>query len=137
MDFLKKYQKWIFGALIFLALLWAVYELTKTESSPYAPGYVGPDAIIDPLFDANNIAIEFRLALKGPTGSAAFQSAMEMLLNLSDSEFIATNNAFRSIYGEDEYPTLRSYIGNEWPVITSTSINLRNQVYDRLTRIGI
>ncbi len=134
--FWKKYQAWIIGAAAIAIVLYLVYQFVYTEPAGYVPQDYEGNPLIGPTFDANNIATELRLALEGPTSYGAFQAAMNMILDLTDAEFIEVNNAFRMIYGDQEHPTIRSFVGNEW-LIWPSSISLRNEVYDRLTRLSL
>ena len=143
-DILKKYGVHLAViAIVISAIFFFTIGKKVEDAGDYDAGdYLSPlHPDYDPEwtegFDPSYVAAQFEDLLDSGflwTGSSAFREAMKLLLNppTSDSELIAINDEYYNEYGI----TLRTRIEQE-NVITDGSIELRDQVYDRLAANGL
>lgn len=114
----KKQQKILVVVLVAIIILVAVYQLGGFTMGQQKK-YDGEDdansdgTTVSDTFNGENIAQAVYSNLDGYTEYDVFIDTMNMLLALSNDELVIAYNEYTSLYGDSDYPTMRSNIMGE------------------------
>lgn len=127
-------QTYLIGFLVFAVVAVILYSIIKEKTEN--PDLPGASTNNDDVKRYKSIARSVYNSLSGYNwGNTAQRDAFQKLIDLNDTDLIGVHNAYKNLFGDTDYPTIRTLIEGEWMLIGELA-QMKEEVYQRLSALG-